>query len=60
MRLSATFKVGNISVAALSDAAAEMPLPKFFNEVPDEEWTTALSIDTPDESVPFNLSLIHI
>ena len=34
MRLSATFKVGEVSVAALSDAATEMPVPKFFNNVP--------------------------
>jgi glyoxylase-like metal-dependent hydrolase (beta-lactamase superfamily II) len=54
MRLSATFKVGNVSVAALSDAATEMPLPRFFDEVPDEEWTSALGIDTPGTSVPFN------
>ncbi|HIE83965.1 MAG TPA: MBL fold metallo-hydrolase [Dehalococcoidia bacterium] len=54
MRLSATFKVGNVSVAALSDAATEMPLPGFFDEVPDEEWTSALGIDTPGTSVPFN------
>jgi glyoxylase-like metal-dependent hydrolase (beta-lactamase superfamily II) len=31
-----------------------MPLPGFFDEVPDEEWTSALGIDTPGTSVPFN------
>ena len=70
MRLSATFKVGEVSVAALSDAATEMPVPKFFNNVPVDQWTKALSINTPDDDVPFNfgsfllrgnnLSLIHI
>ena len=54
MRLSATFKVGEVSVAALSDAATEIPLPGFFDDVPDEEWTSALGIDTPATSVPFN------
>ena len=54
MRLSATFKVGEVSVAALSDAATEMPVPKFFNNVPVDQWTKALSINTPEDDVPFN------
>ena len=54
MRLSATFRVGEVSVAALSDAATQMPVPKFFNNVPVDQWTKALSINTPDDDVPFN------
>ena len=52
--LSATFTVGNVEVAALSDGAPERVLGGFFNGVEAAEWTAALGISDPDEPQPFN------
>lgn len=53
-RLSATFTVGNVEVAALSDGAPERALGGFFTGADAAEWTAALGISDPEEPQPFN------
>ncbi len=52
--LSATFTVGDVEVAALSDGAPERALGGFFHGVDPAEWTEALGITDPEQPMPFN------
>jgi glyoxylase-like metal-dependent hydrolase (beta-lactamase superfamily II) len=53
-RLSETFSVGSLQVAALSDGAPERALGGFFHGVEPAEWTRALGLTDPDQRLPFN------
>ena len=53
-RLSETFRIGRLEVAALSDGAPDRALGGFFYGVDPNQWTQALGISGPDEPVPFN------
>ncbi|MDA0364994.1 MAG: MBL fold metallo-hydrolase [Chloroflexi bacterium] len=54
VKLSDTFHIGNLEVAALSDGAPERALGGFFHGVDAAEWTRALGITDPETPVPFN------
>ncbi|HEY5475858.1 MAG TPA: MBL fold metallo-hydrolase [Tepidiformaceae bacterium] len=53
-RLSQTFHIGGLEIAALSDGAPDRALGGFFQGVDVAEWTQALGISRPEEPVPFN------
>jgi glyoxylase-like metal-dependent hydrolase (beta-lactamase superfamily II) len=53
-RLSETFELGALTIAALSDGAPDRALGGFFHGVDAAEWTSALGISDADEPVPFN------
>ena len=53
-RLSETFRIGGLEVAALSDGAPERALGGFFHGVDAKEWTQALGITDPQQPMPFN------
>jgi glyoxylase-like metal-dependent hydrolase (beta-lactamase superfamily II) len=53
-RLSETFSVGGLTVAALSDGAPERALGGFFHGVDAAEWTRAVGIADPAQPLPFN------
>lgn len=53
-RLSETFTVGSLEVAALSDGAPNRVLDGFFHGVEPAEWTLAVGIDDPEHPLPYN------
>ena len=53
-RLSATFSVGNVEVAALSDGAPERPLGGVFFGAEPGEWAAELGITDPEAPQPYN------
>lgn len=53
-RLSESFKIGGLDIAALSDGAPDRELSGFFSGVDPAEWTKALGISDPSDPVPFN------
>ena len=53
-RLSETFTLGGLEIAALSDGAPDRALGGFFHEVDPGDWTAALGITDPEQPVPFN------
>ena len=53
-RLSESFTIGGLDIAALSDGAPDRELSGFFHEVDPDEWTRAVGITSPDDPVPFN------
>jgi glyoxylase-like metal-dependent hydrolase (beta-lactamase superfamily II) len=53
-RLSETFTVGALQVAALSDGAPDRALGGFFHGVEPADWTAALGITDPEQPMPFN------
>lgn len=53
-RLTATFTLGSVRIAALSDGAPERALGGFFHGVEAAQWTQALGITDPEHPVPFN------
>ena len=53
-RLSETFRIGALEVAALSDGAPDRALGGFFHGVDAAEWTQALGIIDPEQPLPFN------
>jgi glyoxylase-like metal-dependent hydrolase (beta-lactamase superfamily II) len=53
-RLSETFTLGALEIAALSDGAPDRALGGFFHEVDPGDWTAALGITDPEQPVPFN------
>jgi glyoxylase-like metal-dependent hydrolase (beta-lactamase superfamily II) len=53
-KLSETFKVGTLEIAALSDGAPERALGGFFHDVDAAEWTRAVGITDPEQPLPFN------
>ncbi len=53
-RLSETFTVGSLQVAALSDGAPDRVLDGFFHGVEPAEWTLAVGIDDPEDPLPYN------
>jgi len=59
-RLSEVFKVGGLTVAALSDGAPDWPLGGFFYEVNPADWTAALEITDAETPVPFNFGTFLI
>lgn len=59
-RLSETFRIGGLEIAALSDGAPDRALGGFFFEVDPAEWTRAIGIASPDEPVPFNFGTFLI
>lgn len=59
-RLSETFELGGLSVAALSDGAPDRALGGFFHGVDVAEWTRALGITDADQPVPFNFGTFLI
>ncbi|MEE8337062.1 MAG: MBL fold metallo-hydrolase [Dehalococcoidia bacterium] len=59
-RLSETFEIGALSVAALSDGAPDRPLGGFFHGVDAADWTQALGITDAEQPVPFNFGTFLI
>jgi glyoxylase-like metal-dependent hydrolase (beta-lactamase superfamily II) len=59
-RLSETFEIGGLTVAALSDGAPDRALGGFFHGVDAADWTQALGITDADEPVPFNFGTFLI
>lgn len=59
-RLSETFEVGGLTVAALSDGAPDRALGGFFHQVDPGDWTTALGIADVETPVPFNFGTFLI
>ena len=59
-KLSEAFNVGRLEVVALSDGAPERALGGFFNGVEAAEWTQALGITDPEQSMPFNFGTFLI
>ncbi|MEX2228859.1 MAG: MBL fold metallo-hydrolase [Dehalococcoidia bacterium] len=53
-KLSETFQLGKLTVAALSDGAPERALGGFFHGIDAAEWTRALGIANAEHPVPFN------
>jgi len=53
-RLSATFTMGALEIAALSDGAPDQALDTFFDSADPAEWTAALGITDTTDPVPFN------
>jgi len=53
-RLSETFTLGALEIAALSDGAPDRALGGFFHGVDAADWTSALGISDPEQPVPFN------
>lgn len=53
-QLSATFTLGALEIAALSDGAPDQPLDTFFDSAEPAEWTAALGITSTMDPVPFN------
>ena len=48
-RLSESFRVGALQVAALSDGAPDRALSGFFGGVPEADWARALGIARSEE-----------
>lgn len=46
-RLSETFTIGSLEVAALSDGAADRSLGGFVHGMEPAEWTSAVGISAP-------------
>ncbi|MEZ4502158.1 MAG: MBL fold metallo-hydrolase [Dehalococcoidia bacterium] len=59
-RLSETFRIGALEVAALSDGAPERALGGFFSGIEPAEWTRALGITDPEQQLPFNFGAFLI
>ncbi len=59
-RLSETFHLAGLEIAALSDGAPDRALGGFFHGVDAAEWTRALGITSADEPVPFNFGAFLI
>ncbi len=59
-RLSETFRIGGLEIAALSDGAPDRALGGFFHGVEESEWTRALGITNPEQPVPFNFGTFLI
>jgi glyoxylase-like metal-dependent hydrolase (beta-lactamase superfamily II) len=55
-QLSATFTLGALEIAALSDGAPELPLDIYFDTAEPAEWTAALGISDVMQPVPFGYS----
>jgi glyoxylase-like metal-dependent hydrolase (beta-lactamase superfamily II) len=53
-QLSGTFRVGKLTVAALSDGAEEGPRQRWFNGIDPSILMPALGITSPDISLPAN------
>ncbi len=53
-KLSETFEVGDLRVAALSDGAPERALGGFFHGVDQAEWMRAIGVTNPEQRLPFN------
>ena len=53
-RLSETFRIGGLDVAAVSDGAPDRALDGFFHDVDEADWTRALGITDPQQPLPFN------
>lgn len=53
-RLSETFRVGSLAVAALSDGAPDRALGGFFGGAPEADWMRAVGITSAAAPVPFN------
>lgn len=53
-RLRETFRLGGLTVTALSDGAPDRAVDGFFAGVNAADWTRALGITSPDDPVPFN------
>ena len=53
-RLCETFTLGGLTIAAASDGAPERALGGFFAGVDPAEWTKALGLTSPEQTVPFN------
>ena len=53
-RLSGTFAIGGLEIAALSDGAPGRALGGFFRDVDPDDWTRAIGVTHPDDPVPFN------
>ena len=52
--LSASFRIGGLQIAALSDGVGQQLPADWFPGVPDEEWVTALGLDRAVETLPVN------
>ena len=59
-KLSETFDVGRLQIAALSDGAPERALGGFFNGIEAADWTQALGITDPEQPMPFNFGTFLI
>jgi len=59
-RLSETFRIGALEVAALSDGAPDRALGGFFHGIEPAEWTRALGITDPEQPLPFNFGTFLI
>lgn len=59
-KLSETFEVGALRVAALSDGAPERALGGFFHEVDPAAWTRAVGITDPERPLPFNFGVFLV
>ena len=53
-KLSETFTIGGLEIAALSDGAPDRALGGFFRDVDPAAWTSAIGITDPEDPVPFN------
>ncbi|MYE45439.1 MAG: MBL fold metallo-hydrolase [Chloroflexi bacterium] len=53
-RLSDSFTIGGLEIAALSDGAPDRALGGFFHDVDPAAWTSAIGITDPEDPVPFN------
>ena len=53
-RLSESFTIGGLEIAALSDGAPDRALGGFFRDVDPAAWTSAIGITDPEDPVPFN------
>ena len=59
-KLSESFTIGGLEIAALSDGAPERALGGFFHNVDPKEWTAAIGISDPEDPVPFNFGTFLI
>ena len=59
-RLSETFNVGALQVAALSDGAPDRALGGFFHGIDAAEWTVALGITDAEQPLPFNFGVFLV
>ena len=59
-RLSDTFTIGGLEIAALSDGAPDRALSGFFAGVDSKDWTQAIGITDPEDPVPFNFGTFLI
>ncbi len=59
-RLSETFKIGGLDIAALSDGAPDRELSGFFHGVDPAEWTKAVGISDAKDPVPSNFGTFLI